>query len=215
MTTKTSQNMRIKYNRVSTIQQSGNRFSIDKEKYDLVLLDKVSGSVPFKDRPKAKELVELIEKGEVSEIIIEEFSRIGRNTGDVIHTLEWLEENEVNVVVRNIGLQSRPLGKKNPIWGLISATMASLYSLELENIKERTANGKLIYLQRGGVLGRPNGSNESEKVFLEKPKTKEIIKWLNKGRTIREIGSHTKSSNRTIIKTRNIAQKYGMVNCDN
>ena len=29
-------------------------------------------------------------------------------TGDVIKTLEWLDEMKVNVVVRNIGLQSRP-----------------------------------------------------------------------------------------------------------
>jgi len=40
--------MRIKYNRVSTLQQSGDRFTMDKENYDLVLLDKVSGSVSFK-----------------------------------------------------------------------------------------------------------------------------------------------------------------------
>ncbi len=215
MTTKTSQNMRIKYNRVSTMQQSGDRFSIDKEKYDLVLLDKVSGSIAFRERPKGKELVELVNAEMVKELVVEEFSRLGRNTGDVIQTLEWLEQHEVNVVVRNIGLQSRPQGKKNPIWGLISATMASLYTLELENIKDRTAMGRLVYVQRGGRLGRPNGSNESEKEFLEKQNIKEIIKWLNKGRTIREISSHTKSSNRTIIKTRNIAKKYGLVNCDN
>ena len=215
MTTKNLQIMRIKYNRVSTMQQSGDRFSIDKDKYDLVLLDKVSGSMPFNERPKAKELVELVNSEMVTELVVEEFSRMGRNTGDVIQTLEWLEENEVNVVVKNIGLQSRPNGKKNPIWKMISSVMSSLYEMELENIKERTAMGRMVYVSRGGVLGRPNGSNESEREFLEKQNIKEIIKWLNKGRTIREISSHTKSSNRTIIKTRNIAQKYGLINCDN
>ena len=215
MTTKINQKMRIKYNRVSTMQQSGDRFSIDKEKYDQVLLDKVSGSIAFRERPKGKELVGMVEQGHVKELVVEEFSRLGRNTGDVIQTLEWLEENEVNVVVRNIGLQSRPNGKKNPIWKMISSVMSSLYEMELENIKERTAMGRMVYVSKGGQLGRPNGSNESEKEFLEKKNIKEIIKWLNKGRTIREISSHTKSSNRTIIKTRNIAQKYGMVNCDN
>ena len=79
--------MRVKYNRVSTLIQTGNRFAADKEKYDLVFLDKVSGSVSFKDRPKSKELIKLIEEGKVSEIVVEEFSRLGRNTGDVIQTL--------------------------------------------------------------------------------------------------------------------------------
>ena len=127
METKIDRKLRVKYNRVSTLQQTGDRFTIDDEKYDLVLFDRISGSVPFKDRPKGKEIVEMVEQGKVSEIVTEEFSRLGRNTGDVIRTLEWMEENEINVVVRNIGLQSRPLGKKNPVWKMISSVMSSLY----------------------------------------------------------------------------------------
>src|SRR4051812_43156416 len=113
--------MKVKYNRVSTLQQSGDRFSADKDKYDIVLLDKVSGSIGFKERPKGRELSKLVEEGRVHELVVEEFSRLGRNTGDVIRTLEWLEEKGINVVVRNNGLQSRPNGKKNPIWKMISS----------------------------------------------------------------------------------------------
>jgi DNA invertase Pin-like site-specific DNA recombinase len=208
METKNDQKMRIKYNRVSTLQQTGDRYQIDKDKYDLVLMDKISGSISFKDRPKGKELNDLVEKGVVSEIVTEEFSRLGRNTGDVIRTLEWLEENEINVVVRNIGLQSRPNDKKNPIWKMISSVMSSLYEMELENIKERTATGRQVYIQNGGKLGRPDGSTESEKQFLEKSKTKEILKLLNKGRTVREIATLTESSNKTILKAKRIGGKY-------
>ncbi len=57
--------MKIKYNRVSTIQQSGNRFELDNDTYDLTLLDKVSGSIPFIERPKGKEVVQLVEAGNV------------------------------------------------------------------------------------------------------------------------------------------------------
>lgn len=64
--------MKVKYNRCSTSQQSGNRFTADKGKYDLVLLDKISGKVPFKERPHAKELVQLIENNLVSELVVEE-----------------------------------------------------------------------------------------------------------------------------------------------
>ncbi|MCU4173920.1 hypothetical protein [Carboxylicivirga sp. N1Y90] len=69
----------------------------------------------------------------------------------------------------------------------------------------------MVYLQKGGTLGRPNGSTESEKKFLEKDKTKEIIKWLNKGRTVREIASHTQASNKTILKAKQIGGRYGLV----
>ncbi len=119
--------MKVKYNRISSLSQTGNRFTADKENYDLTLLDKISGSVNFRDRPKAKELIILIEQGKVSEVVVEEFSRLGRNTGDVIFTLDWMEEKGVNVVIRNNGLQSRPNGVKNPIWKVICINRISFF----------------------------------------------------------------------------------------
>lgn len=206
--------MKVKYNRTSTIQQTGNRFSIDKDVYDLVLMDKISGSVSFKDRPKGKELIKLIESGQVDELVVEEFSRLGRNTGDIIRTLEWLEQYEVNVVVRNIGLQSRPNGVKNPIWKMISSVMSSMYEMELENIKERTMTGRLVYVQKGGRLGRPEGTSENEKDFLNKDLTQKIIKNLNKGLTIRDISKIVDCSNKTIIKTKKLSIKHGLLNTE-
>jgi DNA invertase Pin-like site-specific DNA recombinase len=203
--------MKVKYNRVSTLQQTGERFSIDSDKYDLTLLEKVSGKVPFKQRPKGKEVVKLVEAGKITDLYCEELSRLGRNTGDVIKTLEWLEQFEINVHVLNLGLQSRPNGKKNPIWKMISSVMSSMYEMELENIKERTMMGRAVYVNNGGRLGRPEGACEGEKKFLEKDKTKEIIKYLKKKRTIREICKYTESSNKTIIKTKRIAKKYGLI----
>jgi len=178
--------MRVKYNRVSTIGQSGNRFINDTDKYDLTLLDKISGNVAFKERPQSSQLIKLIEAGKVNDLVVEEFSRLGRNTGDVINTLDWLEEKEINVIVRNVGLQSRPNGVKNPIWKMVSSVMSSLYEMELSNIKERTAVGRLVYLQKGGKLGRPKGTNENDKAFLNKDHSKQIAKCLEKGLTIRE-----------------------------
>ena len=172
MATKINGKMKVKYNRTSTIQQTGNRFELDNDNYDLVLFDKISGTIPFKERPKGIELVKLVEQGLVKDLVTEEFSRLGRNTGDCISTLEWLEEHNVNVTVRNIGLQSRPNGKKNPIWKMISSVMSSLYEMELQNIRERTEMGRLMYVQKGGKLGRPLNSVESEKKFLDKEKNK-------------------------------------------
>jgi DNA invertase Pin-like site-specific DNA recombinase len=204
--------MKVKYNRLSSLSQTGNRLTDDKTQYDLVLLDRVSGSVSFKERPKGQELTKMVEQGKISELWVEEFSRLGRNTGDVINTLEWLEEMKVNVVVRNIGLQSRPNGQKNPIWKMISSVMSSLYEMELENIKERTMVGRKVYVQNGGRLGRPEGTKETEKDFLEKPQTKEIIKNLKKGLTIKDICKIVDCSNKTIIKTKRIGIKHHLLN---
>ena len=204
--------MKVKYNRVSTIGQSGDRFSVDNEKYDLVLLDRVSGTVPFMQREKGKEIVELVEDGQITDIVVEELSRLGRHVGDVHVTLQWLDSKGVNVTVRNMGnLQSRPNGEKNKFFDFVANMLNSLYSMELENIKERTMAGRMAYVQAGGKLGRPSGSTESEKRFLNKQKTREILKYLNRQRTIREISKITSASNKTIIKTKRIAEKYGML----
>ena len=203
--------MKVKYNRLSSLSQTGNRLTDDKTQYDLVLLDRISGSIKFQDRPKGQELTKLVEQGKISELWVEEFSRLGRNTGDVIKTLEWLDEMKVNVVVRNIGLQSRPNGVKNPIWKMISSVMSSLYEMELENIKERTMVGRKVYVLNGGRLGRPEGTKETEKDFLEKPQTKEIIKNLKKSLTIKDICKIVDCSNKTIIKTKRLCIKHNLL----
>jgi len=196
--------MKVKYNRVSTLNQSGNRFVADNDNYDLILLDKISGSVSFKDRPKGKELTKLVESGKVTEIVCEEFSRLGRNTGDVISVLNWLDEKGINVVIRNNGLQSRPNGVKNPIFDLLSSILANVFAMELENIKERTNVGRLVYVQNGGKLGRPAGSSENEKAFLEKTASKEIIKGLKKGLTVREVSKVAGVSTSTVMKVKSL-----------
>lgn len=194
--------MKVKYNRVSTLQQTGDRFTADKSEYDLVLLDKVSGKVAFKEREKGKQLTQLIEDGRVSELTIEELSRLGRNTGDCIRVLEWLDEKGVNVIVRNLGIQSRPNGKRNPIWKMISSVMSSLYEMELENIKERTMVGRQVFLQRGGKLGRPTNTNESNSDFLKKESSIQIRKLIEKGLTIRETAKVVGVSTRTVMKVK-------------
>ncbi len=82
--------------------------------------------------------------------------------------------------------------------------MSSLYEMELENIKERTMVSRLVYVQQGGKLGRPAGSNENTKEFLVKDKSQLIIKGLNKGLTIREIGKIADASTRTVMKVKNL-----------
>jgi DNA invertase Pin-like site-specific DNA recombinase len=196
--------MRIKYNRTSTIQQEGERFKLDKDNYDLTLFDKgVSGKIPFSERDKGRELTQLVQNGEVDEVVVEELSRLGRNTIDTLTTLKFFEENGVNVVVKSMGnLQSMVNGKKNPIWNLITSVMSSLYELERENILERTEMGRKMYVMNGGKLGRKIGTTESRNDFLKKDRTQKIISLLEKGKSVRDISSRLGVSPKTIVKVR-------------
>jgi len=196
--------MKVKYQRTSTVAQHGKRFDKDINKYDLVLFDKgISGTTEFKSRTQAKKIVQLVEAGELNELVVEELRDIGRNTLDTITTLEWLDKNGVNVVIRSMGnLCSRVRNKRNEIWTLVTSVMASLYSMELENLKARTEMGRKVYLMNGGKLGREKGTNESKKVFLSKPKSREIQSLLNKGKSVRDIASRLDVSYNLIVKVR-------------
>lgn len=199
--------MRIKYNRVSTLNQTGQRYSLDKETYDLVYMDRVSGKIPFSEREYGSKIVSLVKDGLVDELVIEEISRIGRSMGDSISTLEFLDSHKVNIVVRNLGLQSRPNGKPNPVWKIMSSVMSSLYDMELENIRERTKTGIEVYLSQGGVLGRPKFTNESKSQFLKKEKPQQIIKLLDRGLRYSEIQKIVGCSPNLIRKVKRIIQE--------
>ncbi len=194
--------MRIKYNRTSTLQQEGERFKLDTDGYDLTIFDKgVSGKIPFSEREGGFKLLELVQSGKVEEVVVEELSRLGRNTLDVLTTLKEFEDFNVNVVVRGMGnLQSIVNGKKNPIWNLITSVMSSLYELERESIVERTEMGRKMYVMNGGKLGRKVGTTENRKDFLQKERTQRIISLLDKGKSVRDISSRLGVSTKTVVK---------------
>ena len=196
--------MNIKYNRTSTIQQEGKRFDLDITEYDLTIFDKgVSGKIPFSEREGGIKLTTLVNEGKVTEVVVEELSRLGRNTIDTLTTLKFFEDNGVNVVVKSMGnLQSMVNGKKNPIWNLITSVMSSLYELERENILERTEMGRKMYVMNGGKLGRKVGTKENRSDFLKKEKTQKIVSLLEKGKSVRDISGRLGVSTKTVVKVR-------------
>ena len=204
----TRQVLRIKYQRTSTAHQHGDRFKLDTNPYNKVFFDQgISGTKPFMERTEAKKLVDLVNQGIVEELHVEEIRDIGRNMVDTINTLDWLDKNNVTVVIRSMGnLCSRVNGKRNEIWSLITATMSSLYQMELENLKIRTAMGRQAYLIKGGRIGRPNHSNETAKQFLDKPKSKEILSLLGKGKSLRDIAGRTNCSINLVVKVKRLTQ---------
>ncbi|WP_050378000.1 recombinase family protein [Chryseobacterium sp. Hurlbut01] len=199
--------MIVRYHRVSTHHQTAGRIETDKKKYDKDFFEKISGKVDFKDRPKAKELIKLIEQKRVTELHIMELSRLGRNTSDILNTLEWLQKHEINVVIKNISLQTMRDGKLDPISKLLTGILASIASLERDSIIERSKQGITAFLARGGVLGRKPGSTISDAQFMDKPTSKKCLELLKKGRTIRECAKICDLSTRTVQKVKKIGKK--------
>ena len=200
--------MIIKYNRTSTINQKGERFKLDKGNYDLTINDfGISGKIPFNRREGGSKLIELVKEGKVTKIVFEDLSRCGRTLKDSINTLDYFFENSVIIKVRNIGIESHtPNGEKNPMWNIVTSILSSVYEMERERILEITEMGRKQYVLNGGKLGRKIGSEESEMVFLRKPQTKSIIKFLKMGKTNRDIIGRLNCSPKTITKVRKLLE---------
>lgn len=194
--------MKVKYNRTSTIEQEGKRFESDPTEYDLTLFDKgVSGTVPFSERAKGKQLLKLLREGKLTEVVFEELTRIGRNANDTREVLSLLKENRVRVCIRNYSLCStNDKGEENPMFALITNILADISEMERNNILERTKQGREVYIANGGYIGRPIGTEERTKDFLSKHQ--DIIELLEEGKSIRKISEYTKKSTATIQKVK-------------
>ena len=69
--------MKVKYIRWSTITQTGARQLLDVQDFDLVLQEQISRSIAFAKRPKGQEVLEMVKAGKVTDLFVEEFSRLG------------------------------------------------------------------------------------------------------------------------------------------
>ena len=198
--------MKVKYIRWSTLSQSGSRQMLDNREYDLIAQEQISGSIAFAKRPQGAAVLKLIEAGKVTDLYVEEFSRLGRNAFDTLSTLKTCEERGVNVHILNMNLDSIVEGKPNPIFKLFSHIVSVIAEQERELIRERTEMGKIAARQRGIVFGRKAGSNERKVDFLNKENNKLILKYLNDGKTtIREIAKITDASTATVCKVKRVA----------
>jgi DNA invertase Pin-like site-specific DNA recombinase len=173
-----------------------------------VLQEQISGSVAFGKRPKGAELLKLINQGKVTDLFVEELTRLGRNAYDIVTTLNTCEERNVTVHIQNMNLSSRVNGKPNPLFKMFTHIMSVMSEHEKELIKERTEMGKIAARQRGVTFGRKPGTNERKADFLQKDGSKKILKYLSSGEySIREIAKLTDSSTTTVVKVKRIAQE--------
>ena len=199
--------MKVKYLRTSHFTQEGKRFDLDKTSYDRVFFDQgVSGTIPFAERPEGSVLMKWVKKGLVTQLVTDEVSRLGKNTRDVLGVLETLQAHQVNVVIQELGMDSRKAnGEENPYWKVVLTMMSCLYEMERKALLERTRQGIQAYKAREGTFGRQVGTVETRETFLSKPKTKKILRLLNQGKSYQDIQSRLQVSSTTIRKVKRYA----------
>ena len=167
------------YIRVSSIEQNTSR----QETEGLTYVDKCSGTIPFAER---KEALKLLKNESITEVRVHSIDRLGRNTLDIMQTIQNFTNKGINVVSRKEGLQTIVNGKENPIAKMLIGILGTLAEFELNRMKERQLEGIAKAKSRGAYKG--NGGNkiaETTAQFMNKKTSKSIARYLKQGNSLR------------------------------
>jgi DNA invertase Pin-like site-specific DNA recombinase len=192
--------MKARYNRVSTGSQNLERQTNKASKDELLFSDVVSGAIPFNEREQGIKLIEAIKNAEVNYISVSSIDRLGRNTLDILQTIEFFNTNKVTLKVDNLGIESMTNGKPNQVFNLIISVMGNISEMERVTLLERQREGIAIAKANGTYKGRVKGSTEDDKEFLHKYKN--VIKELKLGTSLRKVAKLCDVSIGTVQKVK-------------
>jgi DNA invertase Pin-like site-specific DNA recombinase len=190
--------MIVKYIRISTTEQNTDR----QEKFDgKVYIDKISGSTPFAERPQAKKL---LNNKEITEIHVHSIDRLGRNTLDIMQTIQNFTSIGINVVSDKEGLNTIVDGKENPIAKMMIGILGTLAEFELSRGRESKAEGIANAKLKGVYMGRKKGTTESIDKFVNKASTQAILKYLKQNESTKRTALLSKTSEGTVKKVKKL-----------
>ena len=180
--------MRIKYIRCSTIEQNSDRQKVDALQYDLIIEDKVSGSVPFHERVGGKRIIDLVKQGVVETVHVHKIDRLGRNLKDILEVIQFMTDNKIAIHFESQGLKTiDENGKENPVTKMIISVLATIAEMNKNQILENQAEGIQIAKAKGKYKGRKQGTQESVLKFLSKSKNKKALDLLSKDYSCTEV----------------------------
>lgn len=194
--------MKARYIRTSTLNQNEARQLAKQHADEVLFIDKVSGTIPFIDREHAKRLIDEIEVGQIDYLSVSSIDRLGRNTIDVLQTIDKLTKAGVVLKVDNLGLESLINGKENPTFKLISSVLANISEMERTTLRERQLEGIEIAKKNGTYKGRVKGTTENKDEFLAK--YKEVSRLLRMKKSLRDIVGRTNVSLATVQKVKRL-----------
>ncbi len=188
------------YARVSSVgdRQNTERQVSDLSKYaafanltvSKIYEEHISGAKKNTDRPVLQEAIDYCITNKIGCLLVSELSRLGRNAFEVLDTVKLLIDHGINLYMQKeqFTLLDKA-GKPTMFAPIMIATLSTCAQLERENIKFRLNSGRKLYVERGGKLGRKVGSVKSS--AQKKEEYKEVILYLKKGYSIRNIAKLT------------------------
>lgn len=140
--------MNVAYIRVSTLEQNEERqikALSEKYKIDKYYIDKCSGKDT--NRPKLNELLDFVREGD--KVIIHEFSRLARNTQDLLNLVQTFKNKNVTLISNKDNIDT-----STAIGEFMLTVIGAINQLERQQIKERQLEGIKIAKEKGKFKGK-------------------------------------------------------------
>lgn len=186
--------MNIIYGRISTAEQNDERQKVKGYKS---FIDVCSGTIPFFERPQAKELIKFLKSNPDAIVNIIAVDRLGRNTIDILQSVEYFKANNYNLKIENLGIDN-----SSPIFELMVSIIGTLATQEKKTIAERCKQGIEIAKSKGLYTGRKKGTIDDREKILSKHS--DIVLCLNQKMKITDISNVTKKTRATIYKVKSV-----------
>ncbi|NFO03170.1 recombinase family protein [Clostridium botulinum] len=138
------------------------KFNINTENVEIFIDEGFTGR--NENRPKYKELINKVKKGEINHIILYQLNRFGRNARDIHNALQECIDHNCIIYSAQEGFDS-----KTSFGRAIMGIMASLAQLETEQIGERVGENMYNLARMGRWLGgqSPLGFNGTREIYID------------------------------------------------
>ena len=166
---------------------------------EAIFAEKVSGAKKNIERIELMNMISYINSHNINKVLITELSRLGRDTLQVLQTIEILNQNRVSVFIQNYNIETlTPEGEINPMSQFLITILAEVARMERKTIRERVASGYQNFLNNGGKVGRKMGYTKSDEAMREE--YGEEIRLLKRGYSLRNTSKLTGTSINTLRK---------------
>ena len=182
------------YVRVSTDDQSCDRQILDLQAFaersghNVVEVFKETASGTKNDRRERNKVMQLAQGRYIDAVLVTELSRWGRNTEDLLRTVNELADRKVSL----LALKGQDFDLSTATGKLMLTMLSAISDFERGLLSERTKSGLAAAVAKGKKLGRPTGNKTVSK-------HKDIVlKLVSDGLSYRDISARLVISKNTV-----------------
>ena len=194
--------MIVGYARVSSNDQNLERQLENLKTFgaEKIFTEKQSGK-SIENRPVFQEALNFVRMGD--RFVVESIDRLGRNYDEVINTVNYLKDKEVQLMITSLPMMNEVIG--NPLLDkfmkdLIIQILAMVSEQERNESKRRQAQGIQVAKEKGVYKGRPllysaNAKDPQKRIIYHR-----VEEMLKEGTAISKIAKEVNITRQTIYR---------------